>query len=189
MAAKLEARRLRGPLCKLVLGDDLPSRTGAGVSQRNDVPLDCLVDEALLSSAACAAFMHEGYELNLCPGRASTERQKALLYSYKGICDQLLPYMRAGGHLFNILFREKGTLTFVLQHRATRRTVGGVTFRIMKTGRGAVIADALVLAIEQQAATAGHGHGTCLINALKHLTVTLQVCVHMHTQVCTCVRA
>lgn len=170
MLGKHEARRLRGPLSGLVLcGPHDAGGKGPGAA------LQCLSDEALLLSSSCAAFLCDGFELDVCPGRLSSEAQKPGLRAYKRICDQLLPAMRARSHLFNIIFRNKDTITFVLKHASSQQAVGGVTFRMLRSNRGVVVADVLVLAVQQQAGITGRGHGTCLINAVKFLAGSLQV--------------
>jgi hypothetical protein len=54
------------------------------------------------------------------------------------------------------------------------QVVGGCTYRIFRTTSRFVVLDVLVMAVAQEAGVCGLGHGTRLINYVKHLTSSLQ---------------
>ena len=97
-----------------------------------------------------------------------------LLAKYKRLCDVLLPALRSRNHLFNIIHRHKTNYSIVASDVASGRVLGGCTFRVVRAGgenSARLIAEVLLLAVDQRAGVCGRGHGTRLINFVKGLVL------------------
>ena len=97
-----------------------------------------------------------------------------LLAKYKRLCDVLLPALRSRSHLFNVIHRHKTNYSCVASDVASGRVLGGCTFRVVRAGdenSARLIAEVLLLAVDQRAGVCGRGHGTRLINFVKGLVL------------------
>ena len=97
-----------------------------------------------------------------------------LLAKYKRLCDVLLPALRSRNHLFNMIHRHKTNYSVVASDVASGRVLGGCTFRVVRAGgenSARLIAEVLLLAVDQRAGVCGRGHGTRLINFVKGLVL------------------
>ena len=97
-----------------------------------------------------------------------------LLAKYKRLCDVLLPALRSRNHLFNMIHRHKTNYSIVASDVASGRVLGGCTFRVVRAGgenSARLIAEVLLLAVDQRAGVCGRGHGTRLINFVKGLVL------------------
>ena len=90
---------------------------------------------------------------------------KAHLRGWKRLCDDLLPALRARGHLHNLIFRARANASLVLVQHGD--AIGGVTFRMIHdegddagAGRGgsssrSTVLDVLLLAVAQRPGVCG----------------------------------
>ena len=139
-------------------------------------PSDAATLIAYLPESADGAASSSHWSFSLLPAASAAGISTAdgrVLRGWKRLCDELLPELRARGHLYNLLYRHKTNCSLVLTHAGT--VVGGTTFRMIldrtdgRSGGGCVVLDVLTLAVDQRRGVCGHGHGTRLVNGLKAL--------------------
>jgi hypothetical protein len=130
------------------------------------------VHEASLHWGVCTHMVVPATRIAVCRRpplihATSTDCPTSFVASYRAVCNELLPGMRSGSHLHNLIFRDKTNVSVVLVHSKTGSVFGGCTFRLFRTGTKSLILDVLVMAVCQQTGFSGHGYGTRLINYLK----------------------
>ena len=140
-------------------------------------PSDAATLIAYLPESADGAASSSQWSFSLLPAASAAGISTAdgrVLRGWKRLCDELLPELRARGHLYNLLYRHKTNCSLVLTHAGT--VVGGTTLRMIldrtdgRSGGGCVVLDdVLTLAVDQRRGVCGHGHGTRLVNGLKAL--------------------
>ena len=146
-------------------------------------------------------FFPEDFEVSVCTkdvGNAdhgAGTGTLAQLKAYKGICDDLLPAMRKNSYLHNLLFRFVGNTTLVLHMKADPdQVLGGCTFKFIQTGSHFIVLDVLLMVIAQRADICGQGHGTRIVNLVKHVArqqtvvhkIQSELFIQHHGSSCTC---
>ena len=95
------------------------------------------------------------------------QKENELLKRFKKVCDERLPNTRSNGYLHHTIHTHKCNYSVVAKDD-DGRVVGGVTFRLVRDkDRGWLIAEVLVLAVDER--DGGRGHATRMVNYVKSL--------------------